>query len=63
MLRQFDMDMKYGPCLGMTRLQRWERARDMGLNPPKDIERLLRGDGGDGGDGRVGVECLWGGRV
>ncbi|KAK1272457.1 hypothetical protein QJS04_geneDACA012251 [Acorus gramineus] len=63
MLRQFDMDMTYGPCLGMTRLQRWERARNMGLNPPKDVECLLQGDGGDGGDGRVGVGCLWEGRV
>lgn len=30
-LQQFDMDMTYGPCIGMTRLRRWERAAAMGL--------------------------------
>ena len=25
-LRQFDLASKYGPCLDMTRLERWERA-------------------------------------
>ncbi|KAH1134038.1 hypothetical protein GYH30_012450 [Glycine max] len=32
-LRQFDLNMAYGPCLGMTRLARWERAQRLGLNP------------------------------
>ncbi|KAF8380835.1 hypothetical protein HHK36_028330 [Tetracentron sinense] len=55
-LRQFDMNMAYGPCIGMTRLDRWERANDLGLNPPRDVEGLLKG-------GRVGLDCLWDGRV
>ncbi|KAK1286437.1 hypothetical protein QJS10_CPB20g01078 [Acorus calamus] len=60
MMRKFDMDMTYGPCLGMTRLQRWERAHNLGLNPPRDIEHLLRGDSGGG---NVGLECLWDGCI
>ncbi|PSS11872.1 DNA polymerase delta subunit like [Actinidia chinensis var. chinensis] len=55
-LRQFDMNMAYGPCLGMTRLARWERARSLGLNPPKDVERLLR-------EPHVRADCLWDGRI
>ncbi|XP_071722346.1 uncharacterized protein [Rutidosis leptorrhynchoides] len=55
-LRQFDMNMAYGPCLGMTRNERWERANRLGLNPPKEIESLLK-------TGKVGAECLWDGRI
>ncbi|XVF56655.1 hypothetical protein PTKIN_Ptkin06aG0137700 [Pterospermum kingtungense] len=55
-LRQFDMDMAYGPCLGITRLARWERAQKLGLKPPKEIENLLKG-------GKVKPECLFDGRV
>ncbi|XP_043693946.1 DNA polymerase delta subunit 4 [Telopea speciosissima] len=56
LLRQFDMNMAYGPCIGMSRLDRWERANSLGLDPPKELGDLLRG-------GKVGVECLWDGRV
>ncbi|KAF5450575.1 hypothetical protein F2P56_030910 [Juglans regia] len=55
-LRQFDLNMAYGPCLGMTRQARWERARRLGLNPPDEIERLLKA-------GKVEPQCLWDGRV
>ncbi|KAK6926212.1 DNA polymerase delta, subunit 4 [Dillenia turbinata] len=55
-LRQFDMNMAYGPCLGMDRLARWERAQKLGLNPPKEVEALVR-------EGKVGAMCLWDGRV
>ncbi|XP_062151683.1 uncharacterized protein LOC133860060 [Alnus glutinosa] len=55
-LREFDMNMAYGPCLGMTRLARWERARALGLNPPGEIEDFLKA-------GKVGIQCLWDGRV
>ncbi|XP_027098471.1 uncharacterized protein [Coffea arabica] len=55
-LRQFDMNMAYGPCLGMSRLARWERAKSLGMNPPEDIGHLLKA-------GKVGAECLWEGRV
>ncbi|KAF9549751.1 hypothetical protein EC957_002816 [Mortierella hygrophila] len=39
-LRQFDLASKYGPCLGMTRLERWERAFLLGLSPPVDVKDL-----------------------
>ncbi|XP_022744189.1 DNA polymerase delta subunit 4-like [Durio zibethinus] len=55
-LRLFDMNMAYGPCLGITRLARWERAQRLGLSPPKEIENLLKG-------GKVNLECLFDGRV
>ncbi|CAA7022758.1 unnamed protein product [Microthlaspi erraticum] len=56
MLRQFDMDMAYGPCLGMARLDRWERALRLGMNPPNEIEKLLKTE-------KVQQDCLWHGRV
>ncbi|KAF7728399.1 hypothetical protein EC973_006207 [Apophysomyces ossiformis] len=34
-LRSFDLDYKYGPCIGMTRQERWDRALKLGLNPPQ----------------------------
>ena len=55
-LRQFDMNMAYGPCLGMTRLARWERAQRLGLNPPEEIETLLI-------KGKARPDCLWDGCV
>jgi DNA polymerase delta subunit 4 len=55
-LRQFDMNPAYGPCLGMSRLARWERAQRLGLNPPKEIEGLLKGE-------KVRSECLWDGCI
>ncbi|KAG0497242.1 hypothetical protein HPP92_001933 [Vanilla planifolia] len=58
-LRQFDMDMKYGPCVGLTRLERWERADSMELNPPPEIrDVLLRFSGPN-----PALDCLWEGRV
>ncbi|OCF45040.1 hypothetical protein I317_01091 [Kwoniella heveanensis CBS 569] len=40
-LRVFDMTSSYGPCVGITRLQRWERAKKWGLNPPEEIRSIL----------------------
>ncbi|XP_053190127.1 DNA polymerase delta subunit 4 [Scomber japonicus] len=40
-LRQFDLDWRFGPCTGISRLQRWERAKLHGLNPPEEIRYLL----------------------
>nr|GMD59276.1 DNA polymerase delta subunit 4 [Ipomoea batatas] len=56
MLRQFDMNMAYGPCLGMSRLERWERAKSLGLNPPNDLLCILEGK-------NARQECLWDCRV
>ncbi|KAM8841805.1 DNA polymerase delta subunit 4 isoform 1-T1 [Synchiropus picturatus] len=40
-LRQFDLDWRFGPCTGISRLQRWERAQLHGLSPPEEIRYLL----------------------
>ncbi|KAK9949814.1 hypothetical protein M0R45_005344 [Rubus argutus] len=56
LLRQFDLNMAYGPCLGITRLARWERACRLGMNPPKEVESLLKG-------GKARPDCLWDGRI
>ncbi|KAG7445120.1 uncharacterized protein BT62DRAFT_1007504 [Guyanagaster necrorhizus] len=40
-LRVFDLSYEYGPCIGVTRLERWERAAKMGLNPPPEIHDIL----------------------
>ena len=40
-LRVFDMSFEYGPCAGVTRLERWERASALGMNPPKEVYEIL----------------------
>ena len=32
---------KYGPCIGTTRMQRWKRAKALGLNPPIEVCLLI----------------------
>ncbi|KAM6321877.1 DNA polymerase delta subunit 4 [Podargus strigoides] len=41
MLRRFDLAWEYGPCTGITRLQRWERAQALGLSPPGSVRDAL----------------------
>ncbi|NXJ72618.1 DPOD4 polymerase, partial [Rostratula benghalensis] len=41
MLRSFDLAWEYGPCTGITRLQRWERAQALGLSPPSPVRDAL----------------------
>eukprot|EP01135_Chromosphaera_perkinsii_P001014 Nk52_evm28s156 gene=Nk52_evmTU28s156 len=41
LLKGFDLDPKYGPCIGISRLQRWDRAERSGLNPPKKVRSLI----------------------
>ena len=40
-LKTFDMDHTFGPCMGLTRLQRWERADRFGLAPPHEVRAIL----------------------
>lgn len=40
-LREFDLTGKFGPFSGVTRLQRWERAAKLGLNPPEEVRQLI----------------------
>lgn len=54
-LRHFDMTFKYGPCTGITRLQRWKRAEELGLHPPIEVLAVILGEevkegAGAGGD-------------
>ncbi|CAO3637122.1 unnamed protein product [Cunninghamella blakesleeana] len=41
LLRSFDLNYKFGPCIGMSRLDRWERAQCLGLHPPECIKDIL----------------------
>ncbi|KAJ7696430.1 DNA polymerase delta, subunit 4-domain-containing protein [Mycena rosella] len=40
-LRVFDLSYEYGPCVGVSRLERWERASALGLNPPTEVRDIL----------------------
>ncbi|KAI0296546.1 DNA polymerase delta, subunit 4-domain-containing protein [Multifurca ochricompacta] len=40
-LRVFDLSYEYGPCIGVTRLERWERAEALGLDPPAEVREIL----------------------
>ncbi|KAF9466161.1 DNA polymerase delta, subunit 4-domain-containing protein [Collybia nuda] len=40
-LRVFDLTYEYGPCVGVSRLERWERAQALGLNPPAAVHEIL----------------------
>lgn len=40
-LTRFDFDVRFGPYLGITRLQRWERAQRLGLEPPSEVRDVL----------------------
>ncbi|KAJ7547170.1 hypothetical protein O6H91_08G073200 [Diphasiastrum complanatum] len=55
-LKQFDLNMSYGPCLGISRLERWNRAHFLGKNPPFDIKGLLERAGGSS-------QSLWEGHI
>lgn len=41
-LRLFDLDPKYGPFVGIQRMERWERAARLGLDPPERVREILR---------------------
>lgn len=41
MLREFDLSTKYGPTSGLSRLERYQRAKKMGLDPPCWVEQAI----------------------
>eukprot|EP00171_Calliarthron_tuberculosum_P002795 IDg2795t1 len=45
-LRLFDLDPRYGPFVGLTRIERWNRAERFGLAPPPEVRQLLQTGGG-----------------
>eukprot|EP00245_Coleochaete_scutata_P005131 TRINITY_DN1844_c0_g2_i1.p2 TRINITY_DN1844_c0_g2~~TRINITY_DN1844_c0_g2_i1.p2 ORF type:complete len:127 (-),score=38.20 TRINITY_DN1844_c0_g2_i1:256-636(-) len=55
-LREFDLEAKFGPCLGMTRMERWQRAHRLGLSPPQVVHDFLEHAGGS-------QNCMWHNRV
>eukprot|EP00210_Caulerpa_lentillifera_P001719 g1652.t1 len=58
-LKTFDLDMKFGACIGISRLERWERAKKFGLDPPTEIKKILtKYDEHDPKN-----KCLWTDRV
>ncbi|KAG8833226.1 hypothetical protein FRC18_003977 [Serendipita sp. 400] len=48
LLRVFDLSYEYGPCVGVTRLERWKRADALGLNPPVEVRDILLSEKGEG---------------
>jgi len=42
LLRAFDLALRYGPCRGLTREQRWQRALKLGLQPQPEILAALK---------------------
>ncbi|KAK1672025.1 DNA polymerase delta [Colletotrichum godetiae] len=40
-LRYFDVSSQYGPCIGLQRMKRWQRAEKLGLNPPIEVLAVL----------------------
>ena len=40
-LRDFDLTGRYGPCVGITRLDRFKRAEKMNLKPPPEVGLIL----------------------
>eukprot|EP00656_Telonema_subtile_P054818 TRINITY_DN8276_c0_g1_i1.p1 TRINITY_DN8276_c0_g1~~TRINITY_DN8276_c0_g1_i1.p1 ORF type:complete len:135 (+),score=28.68 TRINITY_DN8276_c0_g1_i1:185-589(+) len=68
-LHQFDLDITYGPCLGLTRSERYARAIKFGKSPPSRVKELLnevaRRTSAPAEDQDVPKheQCLWQGRV
>ncbi|XP_025089053.1 DNA polymerase delta subunit 4-like isoform X1 [Pomacea canaliculata] len=40
-LKEFDLALEFGPCAGITRLERWERAFKHGFDPPLCVKDIL----------------------
>ncbi|KAL9088946.1 MAG: hypothetical protein Q9165_006003 [Trypethelium subeluteriae] len=40
-LRLWDMSGEYGPCIGIARMKRWQRAHGLGLEPPVEVLAVL----------------------
>ena len=64
-LKRFDLDMRYGPCLGITRMQRYTRAISLNIQPKPDplipivIERFENMTGLSEEEREDLRECLW----
>ena len=61
MLRRFDLSFQYGPCVGLTRLDRWNRAQSLNLTPPKEIGIILASE--QAKEDTTLQESLWHGSI
>ncbi|KAJ2986994.1 hypothetical protein NUW58_g4752 [Xylaria curta] len=50
-LRYWDVSSQYGPCVGVSRLKRWQRADRLGLNPPVEVLAVLMQEEAQGTQG------------
>ncbi|GAB1604589.1 DNA polymerase delta subunit 4-like [Argonauta hians] len=44
-LSEFDLNWRFGPISGITRLERWERANKFCLNPPERVKNIILSHG------------------
>ena len=54
-LQDFDLRCEYGPCIGISRLERWTRAQNHGLDPPPDVKKIIEEHAND----IKFTQCLW----
>ncbi|RNA22411.1 DNA polymerase delta subunit 4 [Brachionus plicatilis] len=40
-LKKFDLDLKFGPCFNVKRIDRWNWAKRHELDPPKVVKEIL----------------------
>ena len=45
--REFDLETKFGPTSGLTRLERFHRAVKLGLEPPEWVQEVVEKHGVD----------------
>ena len=46
-LKQFDLDYRFGPCYGIPRMERWNWAKSRNLEPPDNVRALIEAKPGD----------------
>lgn len=44
-LRDFDLNLKFGPCCTISRTDRFHRAHRLGLNPPQEVIAIIEKTG------------------
>ena len=42
LLRAFDSQQDYGPAIGLSRRERWHRAKKFGREPPMEVLHILQ---------------------
>ncbi|KAJ1631790.1 hypothetical protein T492DRAFT_993658 [Pavlovales sp. CCMP2436] len=47
-LSAFDLAAEFGPSIGLSRAERWERAQQLGLAPPVEVRAAMQAAGVEG---------------